>query len=146
MDLKIVNMDIVHLRKIEEQLEEFDEFWNKEILKDEFENTNSKYFVVLSKDEVLAFGGIWFNIDEAHVMNIAVKKEFRRKSIGTKLLQYLIKISENEEKKCITLEVRDDNKPAIGLYEKMNFQEVGRRKKYYNNSVDAIIMTRNFNK
>ena len=45
---------------------------------------------------------------------------------------------------CITLEVRDDNTPAIELYKKFNFDILGRRKKYYNNVNDAIIMTKSF--
>ena len=43
-----------------------------------------------------------------------------------------------------TLEVRDNNIPAIKLYKKFNFDILGRRKKYYNNVNDAIIMTKNF--
>ena len=45
---------------------------------------------------------------------------------------------------CITLEVSDDNVPAIELYKKFEFEILGRRKKYYNNVNDAIIMTKSF--
>ena len=44
--------------------------------------------------------------------------------------------------KCVTLEVNVHNEIAINLYKKYNFIEVGRRKKYYNNIDDAIIMTK----
>lgn len=135
-------MDAKYLEYIKENLNDFDEFWNNEILEDEFNNQNSKYFLALDDETVLAFGGLWFNIDEAHVMNIAVKKDFRRNNIGTKLLEYLIKIAKSEKKICITLEVREDNLPAVKLYEKMDFVKMGRRKKYYNNKFDAIIMTK----
>lgn len=142
MYLRITEMEKSHLDKISDELNEFDEFWSSNILIDEFNNENSKYFVIIDGEDILGFAGLWFNIDEAHVMNIAVKKDFRRNNIGTKLLEYLIKIAKSEKKICITLEVREDNLPAVKLYEKMDFVKMGRRKKYYNNKFDAIIMTK----
>ncbi len=144
MNLKITKMDKDDLEYLIQNLEEFDEFWNEKILRDEFLNENSCYFVISEYSNVLGFGGLWFNIDEAHIMNIAIKKEHRRKKLGTKLLEYLISYAENEKKDSITLEVNEQNIPAINLYKKLNFEEVGRRKKYYQNTFDAIIMTKKF--
>lgn len=132
------------LKKISDELSEYDDFWNKKILEDEFYNENSEYFVIFDNQEIRGFGGLWFNIDEAHIMNIAIKKQFRRKHYGYELLKFLIDFAKEEKKSCITLEVREDNEPAINLYRKLNFEEVGRRKKYYDNSYDAVIMTKNF--
>lgn len=134
-----------HLEKICENLINYDEFWTNAVLEDEFNNENSKYFVAIDEnDEIIAFGGLWFNIDEAHVMNIAVKKEFRRQHVGTELLEFLVAEAKKENKNCITLEVREDNVPAIELYKKLEFDEIGRRKKYYEKLYDAIIMTKFF--
>ena len=42
---------------------------------------------------------------------------------------------------CLTLEVRASNGPAIALYEKLGFSEIGRRKNYYRNPrEDALIL------
>lgn len=142
MSLKVVEMNIDHMNFLLQCLSDFDDFWNEKILKDEFSNNNSKYFVVTDGMQVLGFAGVWFNIDEAHVMNIAVKKEFRRKHLGSKLLDFLINVAKENGKICITLEVNESNKPAIGLYQKAGFNIVGRRKKYYENRFDAIIMTK----
>lgn len=144
MNLKIAKMDENHLNEISKALNEFDEFWNERILRDEFSSEDSKYFVAMADEKILGFAGLWFNIDEAHVMNIAVKTEFRRNHIGMQLLEFLIEIAKNENKDCITLEVSSENVAAYNLYKKMNFDEVGRRKKYYNNEFDAIIMTKKF--
>ena len=134
-----------HLEKICKTLINYDEFWTNAVLEDEFNNENSKYFVAIDEnDEIIAFGGLWFNIDEAHVMNIAVKKEFRRQHVGTELLEFLVAEAKKENKNCITLEVREDNVPAIELYKKLEFDEIGRRKKYYEKLYDAIIMTKFF--
>lgn len=145
MNLKIVKMNRNYLEKICENLINYDEFWTNAVLEDEFNNENSKYFVAIDENnEIIAFGGLWFNIDEAHVMNIAVKKEFRRQHVGTELLEFLVAEAKKENKNCITLEVREDNVPAIELYKKLEFDEIGRRKKYYKKLYDAIIMTKFF--
>lgn len=145
MQRKILKLDEKYLEILCENLNEFDEFWNEKILRDEFENENSEYFVLVNEDdELCAFAGLWFNIDEAHVMNIAVRKGFRKNGLGLEFMNFLIDTAMKKGKECITLEVRADNVPAIGLYKKCLFEEVGRRKKYYNNLIDGIIMTRYF--
>ncbi|MCI9366191.1 MAG: GNAT family N-acetyltransferase [Clostridia bacterium] len=59
------------------------------------------------------------------------------------LLEALIKKA-IETSALITLEVNEENKPAIHLYEKYGFQTVGTRKRYYDNKFDAYIMTKYF--
>ena len=60
------------------------------------------------------------------------------------MLQELIKLAQSKKEiKEITLEVNSNNIPAKNLYEKFGFNVVGLRKKYYNNTYDAIIMTKN---
>lgn len=58
------------------------------------------------------------------------------------MLEELIKIAKDRKLKDITLEVNINNIPAINLYKKYSFEEVGIRKKYYNNIDDALIMTK----
>lgn len=146
MNITIEKMTKEHLEKIKENLkEDFDEFWNENVLKNELENPASTYIV--AKDEqnnIVGYAGIWQPIDEAHITNIVTKKDKRRNKIGTKMLEELIKVAKEKKLKDITLEVNVNNIPAINLYKKYNFKEVGIRKKYYNNTDDAIIMTLNF--
>ena len=143
MNIIIEKMTKEHLDKIKENLkEDFDEFWNENVLKNELENPASTYIV--AKDEqnnIVGYAGIWQPIDEAHITNIVTKKDKRRNKIGTKMLEELIKIAKEKKLKDITLEVNVNNIPAINLYKKYEFEEVGVRKKYYNNVDDAIIMT-----
>lgn len=141
---EIKKIDENILKMLSKELDKYDKFWNVNILKEEVNNSNSEYYVITKDDEIHAFGGLWFNIDEAHIMNIAVRDDTRRKGLGAQLLLFLIELAKKKNKKCITLEVREDNKPAIKLYEKMNFEVVGKRKRYYNNNIDAIIMTKSF--
>ncbi len=89
------------------------------------------------------FAGINLILDEAHIANIAVKKDFRLNGIGTKLLEALIDFS-RKHASSITLEVNTENTIAIHLYEKYGFESLGKRNKYYNNKFDAYIMTKFF--
>lgn len=141
--IKVFPMTLEDLEQIKEELEEnFDKFWTYGILKSEIANINSKYIVAKYKEEIVGFAGITLILDEANIMNIVTKKEKRRQGIGTILLENLIKISKELKAKSITLEVNINNKPAINLYKNLKFEEMGLRKKYYNNREDALIMTK----
>ena len=135
-NIKILPMTLDDLEGIKTELEEkYDKFWTYGILKSEIANINSRYIVAKDKDGIIGFAGIRIILDEAHLMNIVVKKEKRGKKIGKLLLENLIKISKD-------VEVNMKNEVAINLYKKFEFNEVGIRKKYYNNVDDALIMTK----
>ena len=77
---------------------------------------------------------------EGYVTNVAVLPEYRRQGIAQKLI---LKELENEMD-FITLEVRKSNAPAINLYQKMGFENVGIRPRFYTApDEDAVIMTKN---
>lgn len=144
MLIKIERMNKNHLENIKNKLnKEFDEFWSFNVLKSELENPLSEYIVAIYNDEVVGYAGIWQPIDEAHVTNIVTRIDKRHNNIGTQMLENLIGIAKEKKLKCVTLEVNEHNENAIKLYEKLNFKKIGRRKKYYNNVDDAIIMTLN---
>lgn len=146
MQIKISKMNIDDLNKISPVLlTEFDDFWNHNIFKSELENENSKYVVAKNNDEIVGFAGIWISIDEAHVTNIVTKKDLRKNGIGSTLLEELINLSKNLNLVSITLEVNENNLDAIKLYEKFGFEKLGIRKKYYNNTDNALIMTKKLN-
>lgn len=124
-------------------LDDFDDFWNMNILRSELSNENSYYIIAKSEKDILGFAGLNFILDEAHIANIVVKKDKRRLKIGSKLLEALIKKASTTSS-LITLEVNEKNIPAISLYKKYGFETLGFRKKYYNNQFDAYIMTKYF--
>lgn len=142
MNLELNNMGVSDLNIISDILEtEFDDFWNHNILKQELENENSIYIVAKYNNEIVGFGGIWKSVDDVHITNIVVKKNLRHLGIASAILEKLIIIAKELDYSSITLEVNENNINAINLYKKFNFEELGKRKKYYNNSDDAIIMT-----
>lgn len=118
---------------------DFDDFWETRNLKSELENINSKYIVAKIDNNIVGFAGIWFSVDDAHITNIVVHKNYRHHGIGSVLLEELIKLA--KVKNSITLEVNTKNIYAQKLYLKYGFKNLGIRKKYYNGVEDAFIMT-----
>lgn len=137
----ISEMNLLDLENIKDcLLTDFDNFWSYNILKQEFENGKSKYFVAKQENEIVGFAGILLIIDQVNIMNIVVKKDKRNFGIGSLLLEEIIRYSKIHNATSITLEVNEKNIPAIKLYKKYGFKQVGLRRKYYNNEDNAILM------
>jgi ribosomal-protein-alanine N-acetyltransferase len=105
-------------------------------------NRLAHYLVVERRGEVIAYGGVWVMVDEAHVTTFAVHPRYRRQGIGERLLLALLDLSIERHAREATLEVRLSNLPARRLYEKYGFRPVGIRPRYYSdNGEDGLIMT-----
>ncbi len=143
--IEISTMILNDLEQIKKNLQtDFDDFWNFEIFKEELANNNSMYLVLRYENEIVSFGGIKIILDEADIMNIVTKKNKRNQGFAKFLLNELITIAEEQNCKTITLEVDENNLPAIKLYKDFEFKEVGKRKNYYKNGNTAILMTYTF--
>lgn len=107
-------------------------------------NQLAKYFIAQVNDITVGYGGIWLILDEGHITNIAVDKEYRGLGIGEKILEALIDICKMKEIIAMTLEVRENNEPAKSLYKKHGFVEYGIRPNYYaDDNENAIVMWKN---
>ncbi|MFI5261687.1 MAG: ribosomal protein S18-alanine N-acetyltransferase [Candidatus Limnocylindrales bacterium] len=105
-------------------------------------NRLARYLVVRSGDLIVAYGGLWLMVDEAHVTTFAVLPAWRRQGIGARLLLALLDMATEMGAVVATLEVRISNLDARRLYERFGFRPVGVRPRYYSdNSEDALIMT-----
>lgn len=147
-NIKISKMTVSDLELIKDSLiSDFDDFWNYNVFKSELLNPSSEYIVAKLNDNVAGFGGIWKSVDDIHITNIVVRKNLRNQNIGSIILSNLIEIAKkSKDKNSLTLEVNANNIPAKKLYEKFGFKKIGIRKKYYNNTDDAIIMTKELEK
>ncbi len=93
--------------------------------------------------QIVGYIGFWMLIDEAHISTIAVHPDCRRQGIGGMLVREAIRQAMARGAELATLEVRQSNQGAISLYQKHDFEFVGRRVQYYrDNKEDAILMTR----
>ncbi len=120
--------------------EAFEMPWTESMFIPEVEDPSAYYVVGVRGEEVICYGGFHKVLDEAHITNIAVKSTERGKGIGKFLMSELIARAKMADITRMTLEVRDNNIPAIKLYENFGFKVEGVRKKYYDNKYDALIM------
>ncbi len=89
---------------------------------------------------IAGYAGLWFNTDEAHVTNVAVRPEQQRRGVATALLLGLADAAIERGCGAWTLEVRVSSKGAQDLYRRFGFSPAGVRARYYENTEDAIVM------
>ena len=119
----------------------FSDPWSENSVASELKNKLALWLVAEENGAVAGYIGSQTCTDESDVMNVAVHPDFRRRGIGEALVNALVAELKAMGSHCLTLEVRASNAPAIALYEKMGFHEIGRRKNYYRNPrEDALIL------
>ena len=116
--------------------------WSREDIAKQLE-LDTSYFCVADVDgKVVGYMGLQIFSGEGYVTNVAVLPNFRGRGIAQALINEQLK----NEMEFITLEVRESNTPAVNLYTKMGFKNVGVRPNFYSNPTEnAIIMTRYIN-
>ena len=115
--------------------------WTKSMFGDELYNLNAHYFIIEVNKKIVGYVGFWKIIDEAHITNVAIHKDYRGLGYGRALINALINKAKELEIIAATLEVRVSNRTAISLYESFGFVSSGVRYKYYSdNDEDALIM------
>lgn len=93
-------------------------------------------------EDIAGYVSLWFQGNEAHITEIAVREKLRGNGIGELLLIGSVRVAMENGSTVLTLEARVSNFIAQRLYEKYGFKEVGIRKNYYSdNREDAVIMT-----
>ena len=119
--------------------------WTLEQFLSELKNPVSYAYVLASasgKKEVAAgYILFWAVRDESHILNLAVRQDFRRRGCAAALLTHALKIMKRNMVLEVFLEVRRSNAAAQRLYEKFGFRESYVRKDYYGNE-DAVVMAR----
>jgi len=79
---------------------------------------------------------------EWELENVVVDTTARRRGLGTELLEALLAAARQTGSQSVFLEVRESNLSARKLYEKMHFEQSGRRKAYYSNPGEDAILYR----
>jgi ribosomal-protein-alanine N-acetyltransferase len=91
---------------------------------------------------LVGFLGTWYMPDEAHIVSVGVRADYRGYGIGELLIIGAIEQAISRRMHAVTLEVRVSNRIAQNLYKKYGFEKMGVRKAYYSdNREDALIMT-----
>ncbi|MEW5764135.1 MAG: ribosomal protein S18-alanine N-acetyltransferase [Acidobacteriota bacterium] len=115
--------------------------WPLEALRHELmSNPFCSSFVVEQEGRVAGYAFLWVIFEQAHLINIAVGREFRRRGLGEALLVHALEQARSLGGERIHLEVRESNAPAIALYRKHGFGELGRIERYYSDGAPALVM------
>ena len=147
MHVRIVPMTADHLDEVAE-LERicFSAPWSRNMLAEELDNALSAMLVALDDSgRVVGYAGVQVILDEGYITNVAVFPEYRRLGVAAKIIEVYMNFAAANDLAFLTLEVRPSNEAAIALYRRFGFEEVGRRKNYYDlPKEDALILTRYF--
>ena len=83
---------------------------------------------------------------EAEVLTLAVDPAARRTGVGRRLVEAAVASARAGGAGFLFLEVAEDNAPALALYRRAAFVEIGRRRGYYRRSngppMDALVLKR----
>ena len=135
---RMIENDLDKVSAMEKEI--FSMPWSKESFRESL-SQNYSYFFVAEEDDILGYCGVHNFGGDGEITNVAVDKKVRGNGVATKMLQYAMDETKKIGVEAFTLEVRISNTKAIGLYEKLGFENKGIRKNFYKNPVeDAMIM------
>lgn len=102
-------------------------------------------WVYEEQGKLQAYGVMSIGAGEAHILNLCVRPQSRRRGLARMMLAHLLDVARAHKADTSLLEVRPSNRPALRLYHDMGYNEVGTRKAYYpsdDGREDALIMAR----
>lgn len=142
---RMVDQDIPLVHQLE--LENFSP-WSELMLAQELRSSRHVSFVMEQPSGRLAAGIVgWCCVSviapEAELLKLAVSTRMRRNGYGQEMLAFLEQYLRQRECETLFLEVRSENFPALNLYRKNGFFEIGRRCAYYTNPVDDAVVLQN---
>ncbi len=147
--MEIVKMNQEHVACVAEIERECfgSEAWSLRSVEGELHNPLSLWLVAMDDDRVAGYIGSQTVCGETDMMNVAVTASCRRRGVAEELILTLTEFLKAEGSQCLTLEVRSSNAPAIALYQKLGFEQIGLRKNYYRNpKEDALILRKEWSK
>lgn len=130
--------DVPQIYKIE--TESFSSPWSERVFRETVEARNVFGLVAEDGEDICGFICCIFDGFDGEILNIAVRAEKRRMGIGNALIEGVIELLGGFGAERVFLDVRRGNEPAKALYRKLGFTPVYVRKKYYENTEDAIVM------
>jgi [ribosomal protein S18]-alanine N-acetyltransferase len=115
--------------------------WSRQSLAEEIVGPGRWYVGAESEGALIGYAGLWFDGDDAQVMTVGTRPEAQGRGVGRLLLDALLDRARELRAGAMFLEVRVDNDPALALYRRAGFEQIGLRKRYYQpENVDAWTM------
>ncbi len=133
---KLIKEDISQVVLLEENF--LGETLGKEMLENELANESICFLTAKEDLKVLGYIGAYVIGEELEILNFVVDETYQRNGIGSLLFNTLLSLY--KDAKTVILEVREQNEKGINFYKKHNFNVISKRKHYYKNGDDALVM------
>ncbi len=117
----------------------FQDFWPRDMLACEIEHPQAVLLLARLGGRPVGYAAFRHVAGEAELLRLAVRPEERRRGVARALVAEGFERLRGEGAQFCYLEVRQDNTPAIALYERLGFARNGRRRGYYQDGTDALI-------
>lgn len=115
--------------------------WHESAYLTELVNRSAYYIVAELDEQIVGYAGMWVIMDEAHITTLGVARSSRGFKIGEQILVGLLDEAIRRGARRATLEVRQSNMVAQGLYKKYYFVPAAIRRGYYtDNQENAVVM------
>lgn len=146
LNIEIMTMQKGHISKVTEiERESFSVPWSEQAFADALKMENVLFYIAAVHGEVAGYCGIYFAADEGEITNVAVTAAYRRHKIAERLLRKTMAKAREKGAERVFLEVRSRNEPAIRLYQKSGFRQIGMRRNYYTApDDDALVMMHDY--
>lgn len=128
-----------HLAQIE-QLQPLSAGWGKNGFETELDNRYAQIWVCAQGEKMMGFVALRAVAGVVEILNVAVEPQSCGRGVGSALLSHVLTQLKAQGNEQVSLEVNATNLPALRLYRKVGFKEVGRRPKFYWGLEDALIM------
>ena len=125
------------------ELESFPQPWREEFFAHELALEGRVSLVAELEGVVIGYVFAMWILDEMHVNKIAVDERARRKGVAVALMEHCLDFARRHHIAVISLEVRDSNHGAQDFYRHLGFASAYRRRRYYPDGEDAVVMTLN---
>lgn len=136
---KIQESDVEQISILEK--DNFSIPWSKNAFLEILKNNEMLFLVAEENDIIIGNCGVRNIVGEGEITNVVIKKDFRNQGLGLIMLEELLIQGRKIGIESFTLEVREGNKAAIHVYEKLGFLIEGIRKNFYSKPVEnAVIM------
>ena len=97
-------------------------------------------YVLKEKDVVLGYAGFWLSFEYATITKVSINPALQNRGLGYYLFNSVMNIARSLGATSFSLEVRESNINAQKLYLKSGYTKAGKRKGYYSDGEDAIVM------
>lgn len=118
--------------------------WSEDQLREEIEFPQAYTCVCEADGKIVGFATMQTAAEFAHINELGVLSDHRRKGIGRMIMEDLMKECELRGCEHVSLEVRRSNTPAKSLYGVFGFSEAGVRRDFYRDpQEDALVLVKN---